>query len=431
MLRREGGGTPPTHDGPNLSGDLSESGRSKRGRRRNQKTEGSRKKIKTIEKVSILEELEEKVEVFDFSSARIKRCDVKVKTGDFSHYLQDLGLEQIKSPDSNLRKEDTSSGLNLEDEKEEVCEETSSSSRDSVAECSQQKEVVEANPYDDDDSGEDWYYGTTFTCLVCDYQSRVLKLFEKHVEEKHGCELKKFSKKYKVDGGKYACKICGSEVRHDKSDIDSHVQSHFLSLAKYGQLYEKKLNDIVERKRLIKEKKASGSSDVGTSQVEVNLSNLSEVAAPLKKAAETGNVERIISKADYRTEVKSKEKPETVDTSSQEETDGASVEPEIFENNNKISEQPTEYLSNLADKDHISFTIAEVNEVIHDMLTEEAEKSKSLGPPPLTPPPRPPPAVLQSELLKSPFPKSDDEIYIYCCPFQDCHYTCNFQASVI
>ena len=43
--------------------------------------------------------------------------------------------------------------------------------------------------------------------------------------------LSLFSKKYKSSAGKYACKICGSKVRHDKPDIDSHVNSHFLSLA--------------------------------------------------------------------------------------------------------------------------------------------------------------------------------------------------------
>ena len=420
-MKREGGGDPPghAHDEPHyLSEDFCQSGRRKRGRRKKQETEDrdSRKKIKINGTVSVIEELaDDEEEMFDLLSARIKRCDVKIKTEDFSYYLQELGLEKVSSPDPNPNKVDTSSGSALEDEKEKVCEE--SSSKNSI-------EEVDADDDDDKVDEEDWYHGTTFTCSVCNYQLRVLKMFEKHVEEKHGCDLKQFSKKYKVSAGKYTCKICGSKVRHDKPDIDNHVQSHFLSLAKYGQLYEKKINYITERKRLKKEEKASASSDVGTSQVKETSSSTSDGVAPNNKAVKTGNIESNISKEDL---VKSKEVLETVNVSSQE-TVKASVEPEFVENNNKTSEQPSEYSANLVDKDQTSFTIAEVNEVIHDLLSEEAEKSKSLVPLSLTPPPGPQPVVLEAELLKSPFPKSDDEIYIYCCPFQDCHFTCNFQA---
>ena len=338
--------------------------------------------------------------MIDLSSARIKRCDVRVKTEDFSYYLQDLGLEKVNSPDPDLRKEA------LEIEIEEVCEETSST--DLVEECSQQKEEEEEAEEACDDV-ESWYHGTTFTCSVCNYQSRILKHFEKHVEEEHACDLKQFSKKYKASGGKYACKICGSKVKHDKPDIDRHVQSHFLSLAKYGQLYEKKIIEITERKRLKKEEKA---------QVEQTASSTSDIAAPVNQAVETGNTERNVSKAENNTMVKS-----TENFSSQEEIVETSTELEIVENNNKSSEPASEDLADIGEKDPISFTIAEVNEVIHDMLSEEAKS--------LVPPPGPEPAVLESDLLKSPFPKSHGEIYIYCCPFPGCHYTCNFQASVI
>ena len=201
--------------------------------------------------------------MFNLSSAKVKRCDVKVKTEDYSYYLKNLGLEKFNYPDPDLSKEDTSFGSVPEDQTEEVGEITSS--MDSVEENSQEKEMKDEETGEDedtDDSVEGWYHGTTFTCSVCNYQSQVLKIIEKHIEKEHGCELKQFSKKYKSNAGKYACKICGSKVRHDKPDIDSHVNSHFLSLAKYGQLYEEKINEIAERKRLKKEEKASNISNI-------------------------------------------------------------------------------------------------------------------------------------------------------------------------
>ena len=401
-MKRPGEGGASVHDGPQLLEDFSEATetRSKRGRRRNHETEGSRKKRKTKETIIIEEIAEEEEEMIDLSSARIKRCDVKVKTEDFSYYLQDLGLGKFDSPEPDPSTEDTSRGPATENEKEEVCEETSNT--DSVEDSSQQKEVEAEEACEDDDSLEGWYHGTT--------------------------------------GGKYVCKICGSKVRHDRPNIDSHVQSHFLSLAKYGQLYEKKIIEITERKRLKKEEKASTSSKVGTSHVEGASSSTSDiapiapinqasssmsdiaVAVPNNQATETGNSERnILSKDEDNSVVKSPEK-------SQKETIGGSIEPELVENNNEASEA-SEHLADVVEKDQISFTIAEVNEVIHDLLSEEANKSSSQLPAPVSPPPGP--AVLESDLLKSPFSKSDGEIYIYCCPFQGCHYTCNFQASVI
>ena len=133
--------------------------------------------------------------MFNLSSAKVKRCDVKVKTEDYSYYLKNLGLEKFNYPD--LSKEDTSFRSVPEDQTEEVGEITSI--MDSVEENSQEKEMKDEETGEDedtDDSVEGWYHGTTFTCSVCNYQSQVLKIIEKHIEKEHGCELKQFSKDY-------------------------------------------------------------------------------------------------------------------------------------------------------------------------------------------------------------------------------------------
>ena len=74
----------------------------------------------------------------------------------------------------------------------------------------------------------------------------------------------------------------------------------------------------------------------------------------------------------------------------------------------------------VGDENQIGFTIAEVNEVINNLLSEEAEKSMPLVTLPCQPtPPQSLPSI-----------SNTDDVYVYCCPFQGCHYTFNFQASV-
>ena len=99
---------------------------------------------------------------------------------------------------------------------------------------------VEAEEPEEVEDESSWYAGNTFTCVECNYQSKVSSSFEEHVKSQHNLSLRQFSGRYKVTNLKYICKICEGKVKHDKRSIESHVQSHFLSLAKYGQLYERK-----------------------------------------------------------------------------------------------------------------------------------------------------------------------------------------------
>ena len=385
-----------------LSEDFSYSNRRKRGRRRTSKVEPSKKKVKIEETVTVEEEDEEDV-VSDLSSSRIKRCDIRLKVEDFTIYLKDLGIEKPRPnvPPEEKSEEKTSAEI--------LCEETKG--LDKLVTNDEHQVVTEKDCSEEEDSGFEWYAGVTFTCLVCNYQSKVERSLEKHLESQHSCDIKEPPKKYKVTTVKYPCKICGSKVRHDKRSIESHVQSHFLSFTKYAQLYEQK---ITEKRKKLKEKKeleeAPSNSFTGiTPVVETEIKDLPSSTDHIVEENESRNV-----------------LPPTIPC----ETKETSVT-EFLGNGLETPEQSPDQNDGVGAEDPLSITIAEVNEVIHSMLSEEANKPKSLDSLLLPATPTSEPAVLEQDLLRSPFPKTSDDVYIYCCPFQGCHYTCNFQVSAV
>ena len=354
---------------------------------------------------------------------KIKRCDVRIEIEDFSAYFKDIGIEA--SQESTLV--DPSRSSEEHEEEDNNNRETSEGSEkieyqgaaqrqgqeeyvvfepgkgDSVAqkeleleepkvtlpkvenknlevpvkvmekemelkELEKETKKVEAEEPEEVEDESSWYAGTTFTCDECNYQSKVSRSFEDHVKSQHNVSLRQFSGRYKVTNLKYSCKICEGKVKHDKRSIESHVESHFLSLAKYGQLYErKKVREKVSLPATTEER------------VDINT--------------EEGNKDPALNQTDSPGDklLPDTNKPESPPVESSQET------PELC-----------------TDEDQLSFTIAEVNEVIHSLLSEEAKNVKA-------PAPAPPPTSLPE--------KPSDEVYLYCCPFPGCQYTCNFQAS--
>ena len=106
------------------------------------------------------------------------------------------------------------------------------------------------------ETGDEWYFGSVYSCFVCDLVTKIRRKFENHVETQHNSSLKFFHRKYQVSPEKYECKICGVRVKHEKDDISKHVDSHFLSLEQYEKLYETNMRDII-RKKLEEEREAA------------------------------------------------------------------------------------------------------------------------------------------------------------------------------
>ena len=368
-----------------------ESNRRKRGRRRSNRAKRSKKTFIAQDEDGDEEEVMEDEKEVPLS-ASIKRCDVKLKIKDYSLYLKDLGIETLGSPNTfpDVEEFSESSVKNAIVTGDTECSDKLEENLVGGHEITERERPEEVEV--DNENEMSWFVGSTFTCLECNYQSKLCSQFEDHVEKEHNSHLRLFSKRYKVSSVKYSCKICASKVRHDKLSIESHVQSHFLSLAKYGQLYE--------RKRLKEKALPSNPFSATTDRVETEAS----VSTDIVNITVEESIKDPTQKQILELDTEEKLPCDTAKTST--ESDFIETElmtPEV-----------------VGDENQIGFTIAEVNEVINNLLSEEAEKSMPLVTLPCQPtPPQSLPSI-----------SNTDDVYVYCCPFQGCHYTFNFQASV-
>jgi len=140
-----------------------------------------------------------------------------------------------------------------------------------------------------------WFNGNTFSCKVCNFKSTSLDNFKWHVKTDHNTTLQKFLNNYLRTMVKYECKICCEQIDHEKGAIKDHVESHFLSLEKYGTFYEKRLIETKEKEKQIEKEKAKVKKNIEskrtTSEVIVNASlpsldeDIKEVEGPGDKNA--------------------------------------------------------------------------------------------------------------------------------------------------
>ena len=170
--------------------------------------------------------------------------DYNFKYMDLNHKRQlHEESESIKST-SKLKKKKYSSETHkdkadqLVTSKENKCDQNSSS-----------KSKLVQNDYQ-------WFNGNTFSCKVCNFKSTSLDNFKWHVKVDHNSTLQKFLNNYLRTMVKYECKVCDQQIDHEKGAIKDHLESHFLSLDKYGTMYEKKLIEMKEKEKQFEKEKA-------------------------------------------------------------------------------------------------------------------------------------------------------------------------------
>ena len=77
---------------------------------------------------------------------------------------------------------------------------------------------------------EKWYDSNTFHCQLCSLESKSLAVFGRHVEKDHAAKLSEFAASYTRTEVYYECQFCLEEVYHERSAIEEHVQTHFLTI---------------------------------------------------------------------------------------------------------------------------------------------------------------------------------------------------------
>jgi len=109
----------------------------------------------------------------------------------------------------------------------------------------QEDESEDENSLEENQTVSNWYDGNKYECLKCDvsiksqFTSMRLSKFANHVKKVHSSSMTKFKGSYSHTKNMYECKFCTEEVNHEKLDIKNHVDTHFLTLEKYAQLYER------------------------------------------------------------------------------------------------------------------------------------------------------------------------------------------------
>jgi len=79
----------------------------------------------------------------------------------------------------------------------------------------------------------EWWYGNTFKCLVCAFESHSYVLFNTHTIDEHGRKIDDFQDLFTKTENLHECIICDLEVYHDKHFIEAHLANHTVSLKKY------------------------------------------------------------------------------------------------------------------------------------------------------------------------------------------------------
>ena len=81
----------------------------------------------------------------------------------------------------------------------------------------------------------------------------------------------------------YECKICCEKIDHEKGAIKDHVESHFLSLEKYGTFYEKRLMESKEKEKQIEKEKAKAKKNIDIKRTFSEDIIVNETLPPINK----------------------------------------------------------------------------------------------------------------------------------------------------
>jgi len=161
---------------------------------------------------------------------------------DDSTCMQDIfdKLREIKDMvEGNIEMEDSS-----EDDEFDVLDEEQI---DQMFESIKSKVIImdlsKNNPKNADasvDATRKWYDGTYFNCLFCHKTIYGEEYFRKHLEvhteyPKTLQEVKKCSTDY--EEALYTCQVCSRKLKHEKTNIVCHVQTHCKTLQEYEARY--------------------------------------------------------------------------------------------------------------------------------------------------------------------------------------------------
>ena len=211
---------------------------------------------------------------------KVTRCDVRIKKEDLSTYYGDIIGSDKPQDDGNAAKLSEKELATCDKEPERDMKINSSVSpeeskiKDTITDpkmkagsCIKEanEEVKSKDIINNDDevvvevvkdakeriveSEDEWYFGTLYSCRLCNFETKIKSKFEDHVQSAHNSTLAKFHKKYTKTSEQYTCKVCSHVTRHDVEEIARHVDSHFLSLDMYGKLYERNIQQIREKRR--------------------------------------------------------------------------------------------------------------------------------------------------------------------------------------
>ena len=211
---------------------------------------------------------------------KITRCDVRIKKEDLSTYYCDIlgsdkpqdncnaaelsekELAAIHKPERDMKKINSAASHEESNSKDAIRYpnlKAGSCIKESIEEVESKDivnndgeiivEVVKDATERVMQSEDEWYFGTLYSCKLCNFATKIKSKFEDHVQSAHNSTLAKFHKKYTKTSEKYTCKVCSHVTRHDVEEISRHVDSHFLSLEMYGSLYERNIQQIREKRK--------------------------------------------------------------------------------------------------------------------------------------------------------------------------------------
>jgi len=161
---------------------------------------------------------------------------------DDSTCMQDIfdKLREIKDMvEGNIEMED----LSEDDELDVLDEEQIDQMFESIKSKVMTMDLSKNKPKSTNDSGNvtrKWYDGTYFNCLFCHKTIYGEEYFRKHLEvhteyPKTLQEVKKCSTDY--EEALYTCKVCSRKLKHEKTNIVCHVQTHCKTLEDYEARY--------------------------------------------------------------------------------------------------------------------------------------------------------------------------------------------------
>ena len=85
-----------------------------------------------------------------------------------------------------------------------------------------------------------WYSGIEYTCKHCSVMISNIASLRVHLKTKHNISaaMKEAESHAKYKDSDYTCKICDKKVKHERTNIETHMRIHSLTTKEYGLKYE-------------------------------------------------------------------------------------------------------------------------------------------------------------------------------------------------